>query len=586
MVIKSQPFTHSQSTTTQKKQSTHEVFFSEFSLSPTNHHNNTNNAVVIIITVFIITPPLLLYLDCPKHKKSLINDNMYLRRTGIYYVATIMLRTTARSKWITNAFSTNRMTTTFVVKRFQQHQKALVVSTTTKLHIGSSCLSHSRYSNNAWLSKKSHYTTTQIHMSSTLNDSVKDDGGVYDSYDDDDNDIHLSQSNLADDRGEDGNNNNDNNNGSDEGNQVNELAQRLRSSLKKSKEKVTKKRNSLQKEFDKAKNLEATMKRANLIISNLYQLPPGTERALVQDWEQDGAEIELIFNTDKYNSPQEEADDLFATARKMKRGSKIVEKLLTKTQESLVILEDASLDLDAAIEDESDIDEGRLYIILDRLERTSSSTGFEMKGDSANKSKSANNRGKSKPVSTKYQPSFRRFLSPNGCIVLVGKNRRDNEAICFQVARGDDIWMHARGCPGAHVLLQVRRGSPRPTDDCMQFAANLAAFYSDARTERKAAVTTASPKHIQKPRGAPPGAVKLREELNTITGFPADVAEELKIAREESGVIWDESGKRSLGEKAKNKKRTKQVLQQNISKKRAEKRERKNRKADEGSDFW
>ena len=79
----------------------------------------------------------------------------------------------------------------------------------------------------------------------------------------------------------------------------------------------------------------------------------------------------------------------------------------------------------------------------------------------------------------------------------MGKNRRDNEAICFQVAKGDDIWMHARGQPGAHVLLQIRRGSPRPTDECMKFAANLAAFYSDARTERKAPVTTASPKHIQ-----------------------------------------------------------------------------------------
>ena len=137
--------------------------------------------------------------------------------------------------------------------------------------------------------------------------------------------------------------------------------------------------------------------------------------------------------------------------------------------------------------------------------------------------------------------------------------------------------MHSRGCPGAHVLVQDRRGGPSPTDECLQFAANLAAFYSDARTERKAPITTASARHIQKPRGAPLGAVKVREEGNTLIGFPADVDDSLKIAREESGVIWDESGSRSLGGKAKNRKKTKQNSKQESAKRRADKKAKKKR---------
>ena len=105
--------------------------------------------------------------------------------------------------------------------------------------------------------------------------------------------------------------------------------------------------------------------------------------------------------------------------------------------------------------------------------------------------------------SSKKQQQYacRTFRSPNGLVVLVGRNQRDNEYISFHAARGKDIWFHARGCPGAHVLLHVRRGdSFPPSEEYIQFAANLAAYYSNARTERKAVITSEEPKHIQNPK--------------------------------------------------------------------------------------
>ena len=122
-----------------------------------------------------------------------------------------------------------------------------------------------------------------------------------------------------------------------------------------------------------------------------------------------------------------------------------------------------------------------------------------------------------------------------------------------------------------------------------KFAANLAAFYSDARTERRAPVSTADGKHIQKPRGAPLGAVNVRREGPTLLGRPEDVAEELKAAREESGGAWDEQGYRKLGTRAKNKKRSAAVEKQNQAKRKAdnkEKRRRRNSKQDSDSDFY
>jgi len=86
--------------------------------------------------------------------------------------------------------------------------------------------------------------------------------------------------------------------------------------------------------------------------------------------------------------------------------------------------------------------------------------------------------------------------------------------------------------------LQLSR-APRfyatPEPDCLQMAADLAAFYSDLRTERKADVSYALPKYVTKPPRAPPGAVKVKKEEGVILGRPEDVPEECKERRLESG---------------------------------------------------
>ena len=402
------------------------------------------------------------------------------------------------------------------------------------------------------------------------------------------------------------------------------LYQALFQSLESSLTNLSKKTTSLQRELEKAQSLEETTKRANLIVSNLYRLPPGTKSAQVEDWENDGQVVELVLNTKEYGSAQEESDALFALARKVKRGSKVVEGLMKDSLEGETILKEALLDLvsmagktmeDLALDgankihveitdivnDEMHLDEGTLVLIQERLERSSKKTGF--KGPNLDAIINSNNKPTTKQKSTKsqgnkldkssrnnkairYEPNPRELISPSGLKVLVGRNRRDNEAICFQLSRPTDVWMHSRGCPGAHVLLCVRRGAPAAMDEDFQFAADLAVFYSDARTERKAEVTTAEPKHITKPRGAPPGAVTLRQEGKTLVGRPENVSEDLKEAREMSGGAWDEMGYRKLGTRAKNKKRTAAVEKESRQKKRKEaleKNKRRKRKQDDDS---
>ena len=115
----------------------------------------------------------------------------------------------------------------------------------------------------------------------------------------------------------------------------------------------------------------------------------------------------------------------------------------------------------------------------------------------------------------------RTFRSPNGVPILVGRNRAQNEELSLRIAREPDVWMHVRGAPGAHVVLRYSEAPPghAPSDECLQRAADLAAYFSELRGERRARVTFTSPKHVTKPRGAPLGAVLLRKE-QTLHGVP------------------------------------------------------------------
>jgi predicted ribosome quality control (RQC) complex YloA/Tae2 family protein len=352
---------------------------------------------------------------------------------------------------------------------------------------------------------------------------------------------------------------------------------------------LKKKRASLESELQKAQGIEDTVARGQLLVSNLWLFTTTTPRVqsvTVQDWEHDGQEIELTLDP-QYDSASAEADALFAQARKLKRGSRVISDLLETTAKAWELLQEARVDLDSSLvrleeTSDADMDEGRFGLVQDRLLRMSKTTNFQVPTleditKRSRRSSSSSNSFKRKPNIGSLASNVRKLMSPGGCIVLVGRNRRGNEHLSLNLARGNDIWMHSRGCPGAHVLVQNRRGGPKPTEDCLQFAADLAIFYSDLRNERKAPVSAAEPKHLQKPRGAPLGAIKVREEWKTFIGRPDSVPDELKEAREESG----QSDEYRNIDKAKHRQRTKKVAQESAAKRRKTKQKKPRSESDD-----
>ena len=96
-----------------------------------------------------------------------------------------------------------------------------------------------------------------------------------------------------------------------------------------------------------------------------------------------------------------------------------------------------------------------------------------------------------------------RFMSHDGFIIFAGKNSLQNERLTKE-ADGDDLWLHAKDMPGAHVILCLNK---KPvTQEALMDAARIAAWYSKARGI-SVPVDYTYRKYVKKPGGTPTGFV-------------------------------------------------------------------------------
>ena len=109
--------------------------------------------------------------------------------------------------------------------------------------------------------------------------------------------------------------------------------------------------------------------------------------------------------------------------------------------------------------------------------------------------------------------------------MLVGRGAAHNDELTFHVAKPYHLWLHARGVPGAHVVMPLRREKTCPAELLID-AAHLAAHFSDARGEPVVEITYVPRKYVRKPRKSAPSAVVVdREKVLTLR------MEEARLAR-------------------------------------------------------
>jgi predicted ribosome quality control (RQC) complex YloA/Tae2 family protein len=119
-------------------------------------------------------------------------------------------------------------------------------------------------------------------------------------------------------------------------------------------------------------------------------------------------------------------------------------------------------------------------------------------------------------------PGTRRYVSSDSFEILVGRTSRDNDQLTFKVAKPNDLWLHAADYGGSHVVVRNSTRKELPHRTLIE-AAQLAAWFSQAKKDPKVDVHYTERKFVSKPKGSKPGLVRLQRFKN-ITVKPKEAA--------------------------------------------------------------
>ena len=243
---------------------------------------------------------------------------------------------------------------------------------------------------------------------------------------------------------------------------------------------------------DAARAAEAPRLRADAsaILAGLSAIAAGVSEARVTDWEADPP-VERVVRIDPALGAKGTADALFHRARRLDRGVIKAEQRRRETEVERAAVDALRAELAAATDAEA----------IEAIAVGARRLGIRHDGARV---------GASRRASAERAP-FKRFVGAGDRVILVGRGAADNDALTLRVAKPNDLWLHARGTAGAHVVVPLDRRETCPPELLLD-AAHLAVHFSSARGEAITDVTHVERRHVRKPRGFPPGAVAVDRE--------------------------------------------------------------------------
>ena len=194
----------------------------------------------------------------------------------------------------------------------------------------------------------------------------------------------------------------------------------------------------------------------------------------------DGKEIKIPM--DETLSLKENAARYFTRYNKLKRTFESLSGHLSETEREIEHLKSIQTSLDLALLEED----------LTEIKEELREYGYIHRRGPKDKKPAK----KSRPLQYETEDGYR---------IFVGKNNYQNEELTFKMAQGGDMWFHAKGMPGSHVI--VKTGGKELPDSVYETAARLAAYYSAGRGNDKVEIDYVEKKQVKKVPGAAPGFV-------------------------------------------------------------------------------
>ena len=252
-------------------------------------------------------------------------------------------------------------------------------------------------------------------------------------------------------------------------------------------------------ESEKPNRAEQYESFGKLLIAHLYLLKKGETTAVVEDIIS-GSNALVEIPLDQHLTPAKNAERYFEKAEKSRHATeeqhhRIAE--LTQRQESLSLLLDQMEEISSADDLKHFAEENR-----------STLSQFGLKAE------------KSGQMRKEEQLPFRVFTVAGSFQVWAGKSGENNDLLSTRHTAKNDLWFHARGVGGSHVVLKIGTGKGEVSKQAIEQAAGIAAYYSKMKKSKLVPVTMCEGKYVRKPKGVPAGTVMVERE-KTIFAEPA-----------------------------------------------------------------
>lgn len=246
------------------------------------------------------------------------------------------------------------------------------------------------------------------------------------------------------------------------------------------KNKNVKKIDKLRESLEEAKDADQYRIAGELLFASIHQIERGQkEIEVVNYYDEEQRPIRIAL--DPLLSPSENAQRYLKKYNKYKNSLTVIEQQMDMAQEEIRYFESLLQQLEQA--SLHDIDEIREELIEQGYLR-----------DRAKKTRKKKKSDK---------PTVQCFTSSEGIPIYVGKNNIQNEYVTNRLANPSDTWLHTKDIPGSHVVI---RGTDY-SDATLEEAAQLAAYFSQAKQSSMVPVDYTLIRHVRKPNGAKPGFV-------------------------------------------------------------------------------
>jgi len=271
----------------------------------------------------------------------------------------------------------------------------------------------------------------------------------------------------------------------------------LRRAIAKAATRIERRAAAVQGDLAQADQAEAAAERARLFVAEAARAARGARVLVVLDWST-GEARSIEMPLDPAKSAKEQLDAVFRRARRMKEGRAVAHKRLDQARSTLQTLAAIAAELEVA---------GAAADVPALQGRAVAAAPRDFKPVAAATAGTApRRRAKQEPA-----PPYRLFTSADGATILVGRGAAHNDELTLHVARPRDLWLHAKGMPGAHVVVRLAKGASC-TSETLVDAAHLAGHFSDARDETLVEIQYVQRRYVRKPRGSAPGTVVVDRE--------------------------------------------------------------------------